>query len=539
MIHTNNQNILYEIFCDFNKPINGVIFKAGGTSFLQYYARNDTFSNRIGYTDIYNICNVNHILDLISINHKPKRIQIILIPSNFTEQDRFVKQIEVTNALKHPFQKTFNREQIEEKLQNIFYGFIEKIREIPYRVITQKYADLYEGETTCVQKGVNGFEKIRIYFRSNKKDEIIQHDPPINEIIEEGIKEILEVKSIHKKEIKSENPNLQYFNVKIESILKRIDQHLGSKGFNIQLLTIKEVFAEYTNNQSELIGYDIEIDVSALPVNELISIAETFLPKIRDEFFITIDKNKRIISIPILDMQLKIKDDVLALLFEISNNEPVDEPIILITKNYSTKKELREKLKEWKELNTNHSKESKNRQKGKQNDFIGNINSEKPLVYISQLQNTNIIKIGRIKNWDEKVLYQNYDKNCQELHNPAIPKYYFYTPTTNDKIINDYLYRCCKDVIKKCCKNLKQRKDLGEDFYESDDIPAIIKAVKETLETMTYKELVAIRPKYKRKVFAESKDNLDANIYKPETIIAMINQLDTIDLLITTELNIY
>mgnify|MGYP001085961312 CR=1 FL=1 len=56
---------------------------------------------------------------------------------------------------------------------------------------------------------------------------------------------------------------------------------------------------------------------------------------------------------------------------------------------------------------------------------------------------------------------------------------------------------------------------------------------------MTYKELVAIRPKYKRKIFAESKDNLDANIYKPETIIAMINQLDAIDLPITTELNIF
>ena len=86
---------------------------------------------------------------------------------------------------------------------------------------------------------------------------------------------------------------------------------------------------------------------------------------------------------------------------------------------------------------------------------------------------------------------------------------------------------------------VKQRKDLGEDFYESNDVPAIIKAVKETFKAMTYKELVAIRPKYKRKVFAESKDNLDANIYKPETIIAMINQLDTIDLPITTELNIY
>lgn len=549
MFNTNNKNILYEIFCDFSEPIQGMMFKARKGNYFnpEFYTYTDNFNWKAGFARIYGIRALNNILNKIE-SHGKNHIQIILIPSNTTERDWRIKTEQVENALEQLFVRSYDRNEIEQTLKNIFEGgFIERKNKISYNTIVQTNPDKFKDEKSCIQKGVDGFEIARYSIETGEK-QVVKYNKPTPEIIEIGAKEIPLFKDFIKIENPDINPNLQYFDIQTEPILTLINKHLGSKAYNVQLIDSKKVFVQYTDNQTEMIGYDIQIDVSPLPINKLVSLARFFLLNIQEQFEKQTTKTHLSKFAPILEMQFKIEPNLLSLAFEISTNTLIEvgydnfKPIVDIQENYSSIADLNNQLKIWKNLYQTTSKREAILRNWEELNRLLKIEEpqpNKPLVYISQIQNYNIIKIGRIVEWSDAVMLQNYDEKYQELRNPAVLQYYFYTPTTNDKIINNYLYRCCKNVIKNCCKSLKQRKDLGEDFYESDDIPAIIKAVKETLETMTYKELVAIRPEYKRKVFAESKDNLDANIYKPETIIAMINQLDTIDLPITTELNIY
>ena len=548
MFNTNN-NVLYEIFCDFSEPIQGMMFKARKGNYFnpEFYTYDNNFHWKAGFSRIYGIRALKNILNKIE-SHGKNHIQIILISSNTTERDWRIKTEQVENALEQLFVRSYNRNKIEQILQNIFEGgFIERKNKISYNTIVQTNPDKFKDEKTCIQEGVDGFEIARYSIETGEK-QVVKYNKPTPEIIEVGEKEILLFKDFIKIENPDLNPILQYFDIQTEPILTLINKHLGSKAYNVQLIDSKKVFVQYTDGQTEMIGYDIRIDVSPLPINKLISLARFFLSDIQKQLEKQTTKTHLSKFAPILEMQLKIEPNLLSLVFEVNTNELIEvgydnfKPIVDIQENYSSIADLNNQLKIWKNLYQTISKrEAILRNWEELNRFlkIEEPQPNKPLVYISQIQNYNVIKIGRIVEWSNAVMLQNYDERHRELRNPAVLQYYFYTPTTNDKIINNYLYRCCKDVIKNCCKSLKQRKDLGEDFYQSDDVSTIVQLVKETLETMTYKELVAIRPKYKRKVFAESKDNLDVNIYKPETIIAMINQLDAIDLPITTELNIF
>ena len=549
MFNTNNHNILYEIFCDFSEPIRGIMFKARKDDYFnpEFYTYYNNFNWRAGYSKVYGILALNNTLNKIE-SHGKNHIQIILIPSNTTEQDWRIKTKQVENALEYLFIRSYDRNEIEQILKNIFDGkFIERKNELSYDTITQTNPNKFKDEKTCIQKGVNGFEIARYSLETGEK-QVVKYNKPTPEIIEVGEKEILLFKDFIKIENPDINPNLQYFDIQTEPILTLINKHLGSKAYNVQLIDSKKVFVQYTDNQTEMIGYDIQIDVSPLPISKLVSLAKFFSLNIQEQFKNQTTKTHLSKFAPVLEMQLKIEPNLLSLAFEVNTNELIEvgydafKPIVKIKENYSSIADLNNQLKIWKNLYQTISKREAILRNWEELNRLLKIEEPQPkkaLVYISKIQNYNIIKIGRIVEWSDAVMLQNYDERHRELRNPAVLQYYFYTPKTNDNLINSYLYRCCKDVIKNCCKDLKQRKDLGEDFYQSDDVPAIIKAVKETFEAMTYKELVAIRPRYKRKIFAESKDNLDANIYKPETIIAMINQLDTIDLPITTELNIY
>lgn len=549
MFNTNNHNILYEIFCDFSEPIRGIMFKARKDDYFnpEFYTYYNNFNWRAGYSKVYGILALNNTLNKIE-SHGKNHIQIILIPSNTTEQDWRIKTKQVENALEYLFIRSYDRNEIEQILKNIFDGkFIERKNELSYDTITQTNPNKFKDEKTCIQKGVNGFEIARYSLETGEK-QVVKYNKPTPEIIEVGEKEILLFKDFIKIENPDLNPILQYFDIQTEPILTLINKHLGSKAYNIQLINSQKVFVQYTDSQTEMIGYDIRIDVSPLPVSKLVSLARFFLSNTQEQFEKQTTNTHLSKFAPVLEIQLKIEPNLLSLDFEVSTNELIEvgydnfKPIVEIQENYSSIADLTNQLKIWKNLYQTTSKREailRNLDDLSKLLQIEEPQPKKALVYISKIQNYNVIKIGRIVEWSNAVMLQNYDERHQELRNPAILQYYFYTPKTNDNLINSYLYRCCKDVIKNCCKDLKQRKDLGEDFYQSDDIPTIIKSVKETFDAMTYKELVAIRPKYKRKVFAESKDNLDANIYKPETIIAMINQLDTIDLPITTELNIF
>lgn len=549
MFNTNNHNILYEIFCDFSEPIRGIMFKARKDDYFnpEFYTYYNNFNWRAGYSKVYGILALNNTLNKIE-SHGKNHIQIILIPSNTTEQDWRIKTKQVENALEYLFIRSYDRNEIEQILKNIFDGkFIERKNELSYDTITQTNPNKFKDEKTCIQKGVNGFEIARYSLETGEK-QVVKYNKPTPEIIEVGEKEILLFKDFIKIENPDLNPILQYFDIQTEPILTLINKHLGSKAYNIQLINSQKVFVQYTDSQTEMIGYDIRIDVSPLPVSKLVSLARFFLSNIQEQFEKQTTNTHLSKFAPVLEIQLKIEPNLLSLDFEVSTNELIEvgydnfKPIVEIQENYSSIADLTNQLKIWKNLYQTTSKREailRNLDDLSKLLQIEEPQPKKALVYISKIQNYNVIKIGRIVEWSNAVMLQNYDERHQELRNPAILQYYFYTPKTNDNLINSYLYRCCKDVIKNCCKDLKQRKDLGEDFYQSDDVPTIIKSVKETFDAMTYKELVAIRPKYKRKVFAESKDNLDANIYKPETIIAMINQLDTIDLPITTELNIF
>lgn len=549
MLNINNKNILYEIFCDFSEPIKGIMFKARKGNYFkpEFYTYTDNFNWKAGFSRIYDFDALNNILNKIE-NHGKNHIQIILIPSNKTERDWRIKTEQVENALEYPFIESYDRNEIEQTLKNIFDDkFIERKNELSYNTITQTNPNKFKDEKTCIQKGVNGFEIARYSLETGEK-QVVKYNKPTPEIIEVGEKEILLFKDFIKIENPDLNPILQYFDIQTEPILTLINKHLGSKAYNIQLINSQKVFVQYTDSQTEMIGYDIRIDVSPLPVSKLVSLARFFLSNIQEQFEKQTTNTHLSKFAPVLEIQLKIEPNLLSLDFEVSTNELIEvgydnfKPIVEIQENYSSIADLTNQLKIWKNLYQTTSKREailRNLDDLSKLLQIEEPQPKKALVYISKIQNYNVIKIGRIVEWSNAVMLQNYDERHQELRNPAILQYYFYTPKTNDNLINSYLYRCCKDVIKNCCKDLKQRKDLGEDFYQSDDVPTIIKSVKETFDAMTYKELVAIRPKYKRKVFAESKDNLDANIYKPETIIAMINQLDTIDLSINTELNIY
>lgn len=549
MFNTNNHNILYEIFCDFSEPIRGIMFKARKDDYFnpEFYTYYNNFNWRSGYSKVYGILALNNTLNKIE-SHGKNHIQIILIPSNTTEQDWRIKTKQVENALEYLFIRSYDRNEIEQILKNIFDGkFIERKNELSYDTITQTNPNKFKDEKTCIQKGVNGFEIARYSLETGEK-QVVKYNKPTPEIIEVGEKEILLFKDFIKIENPDLNPILQYFDIQTEPILTLINKHLGSKAYNIQLINSQKIFVQYTDSQTEMIGYDIRIDVSPLPVSKLVSLARFFLSNIQEQFEKQTTNTHLSKFAPVLEIQLKIEPNLLSLDFEVSTNELIEvgydnfKPIVEIQENYSSIADLTNQLKIWKNLYQTTSKREailRNLDDLSKLLQIEEPQPKKALVYISKIQNYNVIKIGRIVEWSNAVMLQNYDERHQELRNPAILQYYFYTPKTNDNLINSYLYRCCKDVIKNCCKDLKQRKDLGEDFYQSDDVPTIIKSVKETFDAMTYKELVAVRPKYKRKVFAESKDNLDANIYKPETIIAMIHQLDTIDLPITTELNIY
>ena len=122
------------------------------------------------------------------------------------------------------------------------------------------------------------------------------------------------------------------------------------------------MFIQYTDNQTEMIGYDIQIDVSPLPISKLVSLARFFLLNIQEQFENQITKTHLSKFAPVLEMQLKIEQSLLSLAFEVNTNGLIEvgyddfKPIVEIQENYTSIADLNNQLKVWKNLYQTTSK---------------------------------------------------------------------------------------------------------------------------------------------------------------------------------------
>lgn len=439
----------------------------------------------------------------------------------YIDQDRLQKKYE---KLKKEVERLKSEEYVEEIINSRNLKTENEVDKLIYEEIEKRINLEVEKQSLILkldeEQNLNNSLKLEIKEHENLKEE---HEKLKNKI--EKISHDLSL-SLPKfeTEYETEISVLEYEQTKTEEIYDLnetlYDMLINSIGTN--LINIKFEKTTFKNdNLTKAAQY--KLNINSLPTNKIVKLYEYLdnllynyyvdLPDYYLQKDILINKEEHIKLTHSPKLRLQLTDTCINIIIGWFENNPLIENLktspydeLNINHNYELSDiySIQHDIKKWRA--EYYNKEYFNRFYHKKIEFEGDfIKEDTCMIYISNFDEDNIIKIGRSENWMHRKSQYYYDS---EIEYEMLLAWYMYVPKHEDVEITKYIMYCMEDELKRIAnKHFKPHK--GKEYFvgtSKEDTDNFIKEVNDKMKKLTIKEILNFRAESKILQYAGNKN---------------------------------
>lgn len=443
--------------------------------------------------------------------------------SNFLyiDQDRLQKEYE---KLKKEVERLKSEEYIEEIINSRNLKTENEVDKLIYEEIEKRVNLEVEKQSLIIkldeERDLNNTLKLEIKKHEELKDEYGK----LKNKIEELAHDLSLTLPIFENEYEKETFTLNYEETKTEemydlneTLYNMLINSIGTNLINIKFE--KTVF----KNQNVTKAAQYRINVNSLPTNKIVKLYE-YLDNLLYDYYvdlpdyylqkdILINKEEHIKLTHSPKLHLQLTDTCINIIIGWFENNPLIENLktspydeLNINHNYELSDiySIQHDIKKWRA--EYYNKEYFNRFYHKKIEFEGDfIKEDTCMIYISNFDEDNIIKIGRSENWMHRKSQYYYDS---EIEYEMLLAWYMYVPEHEDVEITKYIMYCMEDELKRIAnKHFKPHK--GKEYFvgtSKEDTDNFIKEVNDKMKKLTIKEILNFRPESKIVQYASNKN---------------------------------
>lgn len=474
--------------------------------------------------------NLNLIEDVepeIDIDQILKEAQEDLTTNNtssnvlYIDQDRLQKEYE---KLKKEVERLKSEEYVEEIINSRNLKTENEVDKLIYEEIEKRVNLEVEKQSLILkldeEQNLNNSLKLEIKEHENLKEEHEKLKNKIEEISHDLSLSLPKFETEYETEISV----LEYEQTKTEEIYDLnetlYDMLINSIGTN--LINIKFEKTTFKNdNVTKAAQY--KLNINSLPTNKIVKLYEYLdnllynyyvdLPDYYLQKDILINKEEHIKLTHSPKLRLQLTDTCINIIIGWFENNPLIENLktspydeLNINHNYELSDiySIQHDIKKWRA--EYYNKEYFNRFYHKKIEFEGDfIKEDTCIIYISNFDEDNIIKIGRSENWMHRKSQYYYDS---EIEYEMLLAWYMYVPEHEDVEITKYIMYCMEDELKRIAnKHFEPHK--GKEYFvgtSKEDTDNFIKEVNDKMKKLTIKEILNFRPESKIVQYAGNKN---------------------------------
>ena len=467
--------------------------------------------------------------DLILTKDDPLEIdidQILNEASNekilYDEQFESLKQ--KCETLKKEVDRLKSEEYIKELISSRNLKTESEVDKLIYEEIEKRVILEVEKQSLMLkldeEQNLNNSLKLEIKEHEKLKEE---HEKLKNKI-EELAHDLSLTLPIFENEYEKETITLSYEQTKTEEVYDLnetlYDMLINSIGTN--LINIKFEKTTFKNdNITKAAQY--KLNVNSLPTNKIVKLYE-YLDTLLYEYYndlpdyylqkdILINKEEHIKLTHSPRIYLQLTDTSINIIIGWFENKPLIESLksspydeLNVNHNYELSDiySIQHDIKKWRA--EYYNREYFNRFYHSKVEFEGDfIKEDTCMIYISNFDEDNIIKVGRSENWMHRKSQYYYDS---EIKYEMLLAWYMYVPEHEDVEITKYIMYCMEDELKRIAnKHFKPHK--GKEYFvgtSKEDTDNFIKEVNDKMKNLTIKEILNFRPESKILQYAGNKN---------------------------------
>lgn len=474
--------------------------------------------------------NLNLIEDIepeIDIDQILKEAQEDLTTNNtssnvlYIDQDRLKKEYE---KLKKEVERLKSEEYVEEIINSRNLKTENEVDKLIYEEIEKRVNLEVEKQSLILkldeEQNLNNSLKLEIKEHENLKEEHEKLKNKIEEISHDLSLSLPKFETEYETEISV----LEYEQTKTEEIYDLnktlYDMLINSIGTN--LINIKFEKTTFKNdNVTKAAQY--KLNINSLPTNKIIKLYEYLdnllynyyvdLPDYYLQKDILINKEEHIKLTHSPKLRLQLTDTSINIIIGWFENNPLIENLktspydeLNVNHNYELSDicSIQHDIKKWRA--EYYNREYFNRFYHSKIEFEGDfIKEDTCMIYISNFDEDNIIKVGRSENWMHRKSQYYYDS---EIKYEMLLAWYMYVPEHEDIEITKYIMYCMEDELKRIAnKHFEPHK--GKEYFvgtSKEDTDNFIKEVNDKMKKLTIKEILNFRPESKIIQYAGNKN---------------------------------
>lgn len=439
----------------------------------------------------------------------------------YIDQDRLQKEYE---KLKKEVERLKSEEYVEEIINSRNLKTENEVDKLIYEEIEKRINLEVEKQSLTLklkeEQNLNNSLKLEIKEHEDLKEE---HEKLKNKI--EEITHDLELSlPLFNGEYELLTTDLNYEQTKTEEVYDLnetlYDMLINSIGTN--LINIKFEKTTFKNdNITKAAQY--KLNVNSLPTNKIVKLYE-YLDTLLYEYYndlpdyylqkdILINKEEHIKLTHSPRIYLQLTDTSINIIIGWFENKPLIESLksspydeLNVNHNYELSDiySIQHDIKKWRA--EYYNREYFNRFYHSKVEFEGDfIKEDTCMIYISNFDEDNIIKVGRSENWMHRKSQYYYDS---EIKYEMLLAWYMYVPEHEDVEITKYIMYCMEDELKRIAnKHFKPHK--GKEYFvgtSKEDTDNFIKEVNDKMKNLTIKEILNFRPESKILQYAGNKN---------------------------------
>lgn len=439
----------------------------------------------------------------------------------YIDQDRLQKEYE---KLKKEVERLKSEEYVEEIINSRNLKTENEVDKLIYEEIEKRINLEVEKQSLTLklkeEQNLNNSLKLEIKEHEDLKEE---HEKLKNKI--EEITHDLELSlPLFNGEYELLTTDLNYEQTKTEEVYDLnetlYDMLINSIGTN--LINIKFEKTTFKNdNITKAAQY--KLNVNSLPTNKIVKLYE-YLDTLLYEYYndlpdyylqkdILINKEEHIKLTHSPRIYLQLTDTNINIIIGWFENKPLIESLksspydeLNVNHNYELSDiySIQHDIKKWRA--EYYNREYFNRFYHSKVEFEGDFIKENTcMIYISNFDEDNIIKVGRSENWMHRKSQYYYDS---EIKYEMLLAWYMYVPEHEDMEITKYIMYCMEDELKRIAnKHFEPHK--GKEYFvgtSKKDTDNFIKEVNNKMKNLTIKEILNFRPKSKILQYAGNKN---------------------------------
>lgn len=439
----------------------------------------------------------------------------------YIDQDRLQKEYE---KLKKEVERLKSEEYVEEIINSRNLKTENEVDKLIYEEIEKRINLEVEKQSLTLklkeEQNLNNSLKLEIKEHEDLKEE---HEKLKNKI--EEITHDLELSlPLFNGEYELLTTDLNYEQTKTEEVYDLnetlYDMLINSIGTNlINIKFEKTVF----KNQNVTKAAQYRINVNSLPTNKIVKLYE-YLDNLLYEYYndlpdyyvqkdILMNKEEHIKLTHSPRIYLQLTDTSINIIIGWFENKPLIESLktspydeLNVNHNYELSDicSIQHNIKKWRA--EYYNKEYFNRFYHSKVEFEGDfIKEDTCIIYISNFDEDNIIKVGRSENWMHRKSQYYYDS---EIKYEMLLAWYMYVPEHEDLEITKYIMYCMEDELKRIAnKHFEPHK--GKEYFvgeSKEGTDNFIKEVNDKMKKLTIKEILNFRPESKILQYAGNKN---------------------------------